>query len=188
MIRNDWETLSVLQRNRLPEHAYFMSYPSQSSALTYERGNCYGFKLLNGMWKFHYAENPIQAPEHFYEESFDVDQWDHLHVPSSWQMHGYGKPYYTNVQFPFPVDPPHVPTENPTGSYRRDFYVSKEWIGEKVILRFEGVDSSFHVWINGQEAGYSQGSRIPSEFDITPFIREGKNTIAVRVYQWSEAS
>lgn len=188
MTKNDWETLSVLHRNRLPEHAYFISYSNQPQALTYERGNSYGFKLLNGMWKFHYAQNPHEAPEHFFEESFDVTGWDSLQVPSSWQMHGYGRPHYTNVQFPFPVDPPHIPTENPTGSYCRDFYISKEWIGQKIILRFEGVDSAFHVWINGIEVGYSQGSRIPSEFDITSFVREGKNTIAVRVYQWSEAS
>lgn len=188
MTIKDLELLSVLQRNRMPEHTYFMSYTNKSSALTYERGNSYGFKLLNGLWKFYYAESPLKAPEFFYEDSFDASQWDHLQVPSNWQMHGYGEPHYTNIQFPFPVDPPHVPTENPTGSYRRDFYLSKDWIGKKVILRFEGVDNSFHVWINGQEIGYSQGSRTPSEFDITSFIREGKNTIAVRVYQWSKTS
>lgn len=103
-------------------------------------------------------------------------------------MHGYGKPHYTNVQYPFPVDPPHIPTENPTGSYRKDFYVSKEMIEDLVFLRFEGVDSAFHVWINGQAVGYSQGSRLPSEFDVTSFVHEGKNTIAVRVYQWSDGS
>lgn len=186
--QKDWETLTVLQRNRLPERAFFMSYKNETSALSYGRGNSYGFTLLNGVWKFHYADTPFNAPKDFYEESFNVNEWDELQVPSSWQMHGYGKPHYTNVQYPFPVDPPNIPTENPTGSYRRDFYVPKEWLDEKVVLRFEGVDSAFHVWINGQEIGYSQGSRIPSEFDITPYLREGKNSIAVRVYQWSEAS
>jgi beta-galactosidase/beta-glucuronidase len=186
--KGDWETLFVLQRNRMPERAYFFSYADPISALTYERGNAYGFKLLNGGWKFHYALNPEEAPKKFYEESFDVSDWDDIEVPSNWQMHGYGKPHYTNVQYPFPVDPPNVPTENPTGSYRRDFYLPREWVNQKVIVRFEGVDSAFHVWINGREVGYSQGSRLPSEFDITPYVREGNNIIAVRVYQWCDGS
>jgi hypothetical protein len=109
-------------------------------------------------------------------------------VPSHWQLNGYGKPHYTNVQYPFPVDSPNVPTENPTGSYRRSFYIPQEWTSQKVILRLEGVDSAFHVWVNGQEAGYSQGSRIPAEFDISSYIREGSNTVGVRVYQWSDGS
>ncbi|MEH7012536.1 sugar-binding domain-containing protein [Neobacillus niacini] len=123
--KQDWKTLSVLQRNRLSERAYFMSYADSASALTYERGNAYGFKLLNGMWKFQYAETPDEAPVDFYEESFDVNRWNELQVPSSWQLHGYGNPHYTNIQYPFPVDPPNIPTENPTGSYRRNFYVPK---------------------------------------------------------------
>jgi len=186
--KNDWENINVLQRGRLPERAYFLSFTDEQSALTYERGNSEGFKLLNGSWKFHYAENPKLAPEHFYKNDFDVSEWDSLMVPSHWQMNGYGKPHYTNVQYPFPVEPPYVPTENPTGSYRRNFYIPTEWLQKKMILRFEGVDSAFHVWVNGQEVGYSQGSRIPSEFDITSYIVEGENTLAVRVYQWSDGS
>lgn len=123
----DWENLSVLHVNRLQERAYFFSYSSESSALTYDRGKAEGFKLLNGVWKFHYAENPILAPKQFFEESFDSSQWDNLQVPSNWQMHGFGRPHYTNVQYPFPVNPPHVPTENPTGSYRREFHIPSEW-------------------------------------------------------------
>ncbi|NWQ40753.1 beta-galactosidase subunit alpha [Bacillus sp. EB106-08-02-XG196] len=186
--KNDWENLAVLQRGRLPERAYFLSFTDEHSALTYERGNAQGFKLLNGSWKFHYADNPALAPEHFFQAGYDVSDWDELAVPSHWQMNGYGKPHYTNVQYPFPVDPPHVPTENPTGSYRRSFYIPTEWLLQKVILRFEGVDSAFHVWVNGQEVGYSQGSRIPTEFDISSYIYEGDNTLAVRVYQWSDGT
>ncbi|EKN65226.1 beta-galactosidase [Neobacillus bataviensis LMG 21833] len=184
----DWENLSVLHRGRLPERAYFHSFADHHEALTHERGNSQGFKLLNGKWKFHYAENPALAPAKFYQEDFDVSEWEELTVPSHWQLNGYGKPHYTNVQYPFPVDPPHVPTENPTGSYRRDFYIPLEWLLQKIILRFEGVDSAFHVWVNGKEVGFSQGSRIPAEFDISPYIREGNNTLAVQVYQWSDGS
>nr|WP_309098602.1 glycoside hydrolase family 2 TIM barrel-domain containing protein [Fredinandcohnia onubensis] len=184
----DYENLYVLQKNRIKDRSYFMSYENVEDALSFDRGRAHGFFLLNGMWKFHYAESPEHAPGSFYEANYDTSNWDDLQVPSSWQLHGYGSPHYTNVQYPFPVNPPFIPTENPTGSYRRDFYVTHEMLEELVFLRFEGVDSAFHVWINGQFVGYSQGSRVASEFDVTDFIQEGNNTIAVRVYQWSDGS
>lgn len=154
----DYELLSVLHRNRIKDRSYFMSYKNMGDAISYERGRAYGFLLLNGMWKFHYAETPELVPNQFYKNEYDVSAWADLQVPSNWQMQGYGRPHYTNVQYPFPVDPPYVPTENPTGSYRRDFYLSKEMLEERLFLRFEGVDSAFHLWINGQEVGYSKGA------------------------------
>lgn len=185
---NDWETLACLQKQRLAPRASFISYAEHTAALTCERGNSSFFKLLNGIWKFSYSQSPQEAPERFYEDTFDVAHWDDLAVPSNWQMHGYGHPHYTNVVYPFPVDPPHVPTENPTGCYRRTFFVPAEWMQQYVTLRFEGVDSAFHAWINGQAVGYSQGSRLPSEFAISPYLQPGTNSIAVRVYQWSDGS
>ncbi|MCX7795337.1 MAG: beta-galactosidase subunit alpha [bacterium] len=184
---NDWENLKVLQRNRLKSRAYFIPYPDVDSALTFQREMSEMIKILNGKWKFHYAPSPYEAPKDFYKEDYDVSNWDEIRVPSNWQMEGYGHPHYTNVMYPFPVDPPRVPSENPTGSYRREFYIS-DLEGKRIILRFEGVDSAFHVWVNGNEVGYSQGSRLPSEFDITSYVREGKNILAVRVYQWSDGS
>ncbi|GAB3056001.1 beta-galactosidase, LacZ type [Virgibacillus ainsalahensis] len=188
MLNKDYKSLSILEKNRLKERSYFMSYKDTAAALSDERGNSNGFLLLNGKWKFNYAESPEAAPEDFYHNDYDVSDWDELQVPSNWQMNDYGKPHYTNVQYPFPVDPPHIPSANPTGSYRRDFYVAKETMDETMILRFEGVDSAFHLWINGDLAGYSTGSRLASEFDVTSHLQEGKNTIAVRVYQWSVGS
>lgn len=185
---NDWENPAVLHRNRLPARAYKFPYPDETTALSGERGASRWFRLLNGEWKFNYAENPASAPERFYEEDFNVSEWDNIPVPYSWQMLGYGKPHYTNVMYPFPVDPPHVPTENPTGSYRRDFFLPEEWSDRRTLLRFEGVDSAFYVWVNGQQVGFSKGSRIPAEFDITPFVRPGENSVSVRVYQWSDGS
>lgn len=184
----DWDNLNVLQRNRLQDRAYFIPYSDRESALSMARGSSSLVKLLNGTWKFYYSDSESAASREFYSESYDDSGWDELAVPSSWQMHGYGKPHYTNQAYPFPVDPPRVPSENPTGCYSRTFFVPGDWLDRKLVLRFEGVDSGFHVWINGQEVGYSQGSRLPSEFDITPFIREGRNKIAVRVYQWSDGS
>src|SRR5690242_3764069 len=184
----DWETQTLLEKNRLAARSYFVPYAEKTAALSFERGNSPFFKLLNGVWKFCYSSSPAEAPESFYEDSYDVGQWDDIVVPSSWQMQGYGHPQYTNVDYPFPVDPPHIPTENPTGCFRRTFYVPDEWLNRYVTLRFEGVDSAFHVWINGVAVGYSQGSRLPSEFDISSYLRPASNSIAVRVYQWSDGS
>src|ERR1700682_5703856 len=111
----DWETLTCLQKCRLADRSSFIPYTEKQSALSLELGNAPFFKLLNGIWKFSYSQSSEEAPQAFYEDSFDVEQWDDLPVPSSWQMHGYGHPHYTNVIYPFPVDPPHIPTENPTG-------------------------------------------------------------------------
>ncbi|MFC7322534.1 glycoside hydrolase family 2 TIM barrel-domain containing protein [Halobacillus campisalis] len=188
MRAHDWENIKILHRNRKKERAHFVPFADENSALTFERKKSFSFKLLNGLWKFQYSESPHLAEEDFYKEEFKAWGWDDLYVPSSWQMHGYGKPSYTNVVYPFPVDPPFVPSENPTGSYVRDFWITTEWLNRQVSLRFEGVDSAFYVWVNGRQVGYSQGSRIPSEFDITSFIKEGKNYLAVQVYQWSDGT
>jgi beta-galactosidase/evolved beta-galactosidase subunit alpha len=187
-VLRDWDNLKVLHRNRLSSRAYFISYENRESALTFERGKSKRFKLLNGMWKFYYSETPEEAPEGFFQEDFQVDNWDDIRVPGNWQLQGYGYPHYTDLIYPFPVDPPKVPSENPTACYRRDFFIPENWEGLQVLLRFEGVDSGFHLWVNGREVGYSQGSRMPSEFDITPYINIGENILAVRVYQWTDGS
>ena len=109
-------------------------------------------------------------------------------MPSHWQLHGYGAPAYTNVRYPFPVDPPFVPDENPTGDYRVSFAVPSEWEGMRVVLRFEGVDSSFRAWVNGEEVGSARGSRLPSEFAVSAVRCGETNVLAVRVHQWSSGS
>ncbi|GAE92240.1 beta-galactosidase [Gracilibacillus boraciitolerans JCM 21714] len=169
----DWETLSVLHRNREAARAYYIPFTTKEAAWTGQRSNSDRFQLLNGTWKFAYYQTPEEVPEQIHDSEYNTEEWDDLIVPSNWQMHGYGIPHYTNKQYPFPIDPPHVPTENPTGVYRRTFDIDTTWEQEQIFLRFEGVDSAFHLWINGQEVGYSQGSRIPAEFDITNFIKVG---------------
>lgn len=185
---HDWENPEIVHRNRMPARAYTFPYPDADTAATFERGASPWFKLLNGVWKFNYSETAAEAPEAFFAEGFDASGWDEIAVPSCWQMQGYGKPWYTNVQYPIPLDPPRVPTENPTGSYIREFDVPETWNGMQVILRFDGVDSAFYVWVNGREVGFSKGSRVPSEFDVTSCIKPGKNVLAVRVYQWSDGT
>ncbi len=185
---NDWENPGLLHRNRLPAHATSIPYADAQSALSGERGASPFFRLLNGDWQFHYLPSPDAVPAGFFSEAFDAAEWDTLAVPSSWQMHGYGRPQYCNVNYPYPVDPPHVPNDNPVGLYRRTFALPADWAGKQVALHFDGVDSAFYVWLNGQPVGYSQVSHMPSEFDLTPFLRPGGNLLAVQVFQWSDGS
>ncbi|MBN1556600.1 MAG: DUF4981 domain-containing protein, partial [Lentisphaerae bacterium] len=127
-------------------------------------------------------------PQDFHRPGFSPRGWAALPVPSNWQLHGYGHPHYTNAIMPFPLDPPRVPNDNPTGCYLRDFRIPAAWRNRRLILRFEGVDSAFHVWLNGTFAGFSKGSRLPAEFDVTPCAQTGRNRLAVRVVQWSDGS
>lgn len=143
---------------------------------------------LDGDWRFHLAPTATEAPAGFHLTDFDDDAWDLLPVPSSWPMHGYGRPAYTNVVYPFPVDPPYVPTENPTGSFRRTFEVPETWQDTDAVLRFEGVDSCARVWLNGTELGVTKGSRLPTEFRVRDALRLGHNVLAVQVHQWSSGS
>jgi beta-galactosidase len=142
---------------------------------------------LSGDWRFRLSGR-ADADTGFVAGDFDDSAWASLPVPAHWQLHGYGAPAYTNVAYPFPVDPPHVPTENPTGDYRLVFRLPADWDAERTVLRFEGVDSCCRVWLNGQELGSSTGSRLPVEFDATATLRQGDNLLAVRVHQWSAAS
>lgn len=138
---------------------------------------------LNGEWDFRWspvADVPEPGPE---------DEWGTLPVPAHWVLHGHGAPSYTNLQYPFPIDPPHPPEENPTGDYRRSFDVPSTFdAAARVLLRFDGVESHFRVWVNGSEVGWATGSRLATEFDVTSVLRPGSNEVRVRVHQWSAAS
>lgn len=188
--RNDWENPRIVGRNKEPGHVTSVPYADESTALAGNREASPYFMLLNGEWHFRFAPSPQTAPSGFYDLSFDVGDWESITVPGNWQLQGYDKPIYTNVQYPFSIrDLPRVPAEdNPTGSYRRTFTVPGEWAGRQIFLVFEGVDSAFYVWVNGEQVGYSQGSRLPAEFNITPYLQAGENTLAVQVYRWSDGS
>ncbi len=143
---------------------------------------------LDGVWRFRLAAGLGDLSEDFQEQGFDDAGWTDLPVPSQWQLAGHGRPAYTNIVFPFPVDPPNVPDDNPTGEYRRAFTIEPDFPVERAVLRFEGVDSCFAVWLNGVRLGDGQGSRLPTEFDISAVLRTGPNQLAVRVHQWSAGS
>ena len=177
----DWENPSVFAINKEPPHAPLLPRDELRASSFYHS--------LNGRWRFLLAGIPSETPARFWQPEFDDGRWGEVQVPGHWELQGHGQPMYTNIQYPFPADPPHVPhDDNPTGCYRRTFEVPAGWAGREVVLVFEGVDSAFHLWINGQFAGFSKGSRNPAEFRVTPFLQPGANTVAVRVYRWSDAS
>lgn len=183
----DYSNLQVLELHTVPPRTDLVPYSDWESALNQNPTSSPYYELLSGNWRFHYAESPY--PELFYDPGYDDTNWAYIPVPGNWQMHGYGQPHYSSCPYPFPIDPPHVPSTNPVGCYRRSFTVPTQWQDRQIRLAFGGVDSSFHLWVNGEPVGYSQGSHQLSEFDITRFVVLGKaNVLAVSVYQWCDGS
>ena len=182
-----WYNHYVNGINRLPARATSYSFDDEAKALD---GNREASRMvsLNGTWKFKFVEDVPQAPLDFFNEGYDVTAWDDIKVPSCWEMQGFGYPIYTNTTYPFPYRPPYICRDNPVGSYVRTFTVPQEWKGGRVILHFGGVYSGHQVWVNGKEVGYSEDSCLPSEFDITDLVKEGDNTLAVRVFKWTDGS
>ncbi|MBN2590788.1 MAG: DUF4981 domain-containing protein [Sedimentisphaerales bacterium] len=188
---NDWENPSVIGINKEKAHATFV-LPSEKS--TDSR-----VVSLNGLWRFKWSPNPESRPTDFYKDDYSVKDWDLIQVPGNWQMQGFGMPIYTNMAYPFKANPPSVTSEpsrsfysyshrNPVGSYCTSFDAPQFWLEQRVFINFGGVKSAFYLWINGEQVGYSQGSMTPAEFDITSFIKEGENKLAVEVYRWSDGS
>ena len=187
----DWENPALLGINKLPYHAT-LQLPSKWK-------ECQEIQSLDGEWQFHWSKDPESRPADFYREDYDVSGWDKIKVPGNWQLQGFGKPIYVNSQYPFHRDQPSVTSEpnkdwyaydhrNPVGSYVTFVDVTKEMLTKNLILHFGGVHSAFYVWVNGQKVGYSQNSMSPAEFDITKYVRKGKNKLAVEVYRWSDGS
>lgn len=184
-----WENHQIDGINRMPARAHFLTFPSKEKALLNNNRYTHAFKNLNGVWKFMFLDAPEYSPEGFFNSDFDVTKMDDITVPGNWQLQGYGKMHYSDLWYNFPINPPYVPTENPTGIYKRTFFVEESYHDKKIIIRFCGVDSAYHLWINGKEVGYSKVARNESEFDITDLIRVGEeNDVTVRVYQWSDGT
>ena len=195
----DWENEQVIQINKERPMATMIHCKSAEEAIKKGINYSSSCKLLNGIWSFKWSKDPQSRPADFYKPSYNVSKWDKIPVPSTWHVYGYGIPIYTNVTFPFKRNPPKVtstPSEkytnfkyrDPVGSYRRDFTIPSAWKGERVFIHFGAVHSAFYLWINGKKVGYSQDSKTPAEFEITKYIKPGKNTIAVEVYRWSDGS
>jgi len=186
--QNDWQNPVVFQRNRINAHSPHHGYTSLEDALHNTNARK---RRLNGEWDFRLFNAPNQVPESLLSATLDKaesDQWQPITVPSNWQLQGYDKPIYCNVKYPFAVNPPVVPSENPTGCYRTTFTLTKPQLQQRNHIVFEGVNSAFHLWCNGAYVGYSQDSRLPAEFDLSHLLVEGENRLAVMVIRWSDGS
>ncbi|MGC1204993.1 MAG: glycoside hydrolase family 2 TIM barrel-domain containing protein [Flavobacteriaceae bacterium] len=186
----EWENPEIFQINREDPTASFYKYSDEASALKSESWeNSPLYQSLNGTWEFYYADSVQARPTDFHKKDFDLRGWDTISVPSNWEMKGFGIPVYTNIKYMFPANPPFIPHDiNNNGSYKRDFEISKDWDGKDIYLHFAGVSGAMYVWLNGEFVGYNEGSKTAAEFNITKLVKLGKNTIAVQVLRWSDAS
>jgi beta-galactosidase len=185
----EWEDLTVNTLNTETPHATMVSHPDNGSAMKAKWRESVNVLSLDGTWKFMYSPKPADRPYWFFKSDFDTRGWGEIAVPSTWEREGYGIAYYVNSGYTFPVNPPFIDhSDNPVGSYKRSFTIPKGWKGKEVFLNFDGVSAAFYVWINGELVGYSEDSKTTSEFNITSFLKKGKNDIAVEVYRYSDGS
>lgn len=193
------ENPELLGINKEPYHATLMPYANLQEALVANRHASSLCQSLNGQWKFNWVPTPEKRPVDFYKPNFDVSAWKEIPVPSNWEVQGYGTPFYRNLGYTIKKDFPHVMSEpdkkftsfverNPVGSYRREFDIPETWSGRRNFITFDGVDCAFFLWVNGEKVGFSVNSRNAAEFDLTKFLKPGKNMIAVEVYQYSSGT
>lgn len=195
----DWENEQVFGINKEATHATYIPYATTQQALKDVAAASPWNYSLNGNWQFNWVKQPGDRPLDFYQSNFDDTHWKSIPVPSTLESLGYGTPVYTNITYPFAMDPPYImrPVDtawtkykepNPVGSYRRWFNVDSNWDNKEVFIHFDGVISAFYVWVNGHKVGYSENSMSPAEFNITKYIKPGKNLVAVEVYKYSDGS
>src|SRR5664279_4935597 len=198
----DWENPAVFNINREDPNVSFISFSDEQSALEGLRTSSPNYKSLDGTWKFNWVKTPAERPYWFFKDDYDTRDWKDTEVPSNWQMKGYDVPVYVNIVYPFwayedifnpkgsyKKVPPAIPHDwNPVGSYKRSFTIPSDWKDKEVFLHFGAVSSAFYVWVNEKLVGYSEDSKMPAEFNITSYLKSGKNSVAVEVYRWSDGS
>ncbi len=188
----DWEDPSITGINKLAPHVDVFPFESRELAAKCDRENSKWYQSLNGAWKFNWVERPSEVPADFYREAYDDKGWDDFEVPANWETSGYGIPIYVNHAYEFgprKPRPPNVPDDdNPVGAYRKWVDIPEEWTGRQVIIHFGAIKSAFYLWVNGKKVGYSQDSKLPAEFDVTPYLRPGRNLLALQVFRWSDGS
>lgn len=187
--REPWRDHTVFAINKLEPRATLFPYRSEAAALIDQKELNNNFMLLNGLWAFNWQRSPKNAPKGFYSTDFDDSQWGTIPVPGNWEIEGYGYPIYLDERFPFSTKWPDAPTDyNPIGSYRKSFVLPDTWQGKQVFLHVGAAKSSLDVWLNGEKVGFSQGSKTPAEFDLTPFLKQGNNVLAFQIRRWTDAS
>ncbi len=187
--QNDWENPEMFKENKEDARATFHTYTSVDQALKKDIRSNEFFKILNGKWKFNYVGKVSERPVDFQELDYDVSSWDFIDVPGNWELQGYGYPHYTNIVYPFTRNQPKIdPDYSPVGSYVTYFELPASWTEKEIFIQFGSVKSGFYIWLNGKKVGYSQGSKLPSEFNLTPYLVQGKNKLAVQVFQFTDGS
>jgi beta-galactosidase len=183
--QTEWENPSIIEIGKEPPHAHFMPLANAKET----EGKSSLIKSLNGNWKFNYVDKPDDRPTNFFQNNFDDAAWKNIPVPSNWEWQGYGIPIYTNITYPFPKNPPYIDhSYNPVGTYRTSFTVPQNFSNKETILHFASVTGCMYVWVNGQQVGMSKVSKSPAEFNITKYLQQGANTLAVQVYRWHDGS
>jgi beta-galactosidase len=184
-----WEDPAVFAVNKERPRATALPYPSTELAIKDVYASSPFYQSLNGNWKFRWVPKPADRPVDFYKEDFDVSGWKDFPVPGNWETNGYGTPIYTNITYPFPKNPPFIDhSDNPVGSYKRNFELPQQWNDRRVFLHFESGVAAMYIWVNGKQVGYSEDAKNPAEFEITDFVRPGRNSIAIEAYRWSDGS
>ncbi|MET3825778.1 beta-galactosidase [Sphingomonas sp. PvP055] len=187
--RPDWENPAVFARNKLPAHVTSFPFETRAAALAGDKARSARFLSLDGTWKFAFSPSSDATPTGFEQPGFDVASWKDIKVPADWQTQGFDQARYNNIVYPFPANRPLIPhATNPVGSYRRDVTLPAAWSGQDVILHIGAAGSAYDVWVNGKKVGYSEDSKLPSEFDVTPFVTAGRNTVAIQIHRWSDGS
>ena len=183
-----WQDPLVNGINTEPAHAYCIPYRGVGEAEA--GGDLPLVRSLSGVWDFRYCVNPGAVPAGFYKPGVAGSGWNRISVPGNWQLQGeYDPPVFTNIKYPFEPNPPKVPTDyNPVGLYRRTFTVPAEWDGSEVFIHFGGVQSAMYLWVNGRQVGYHEDGMLPAEFNISGYLAEGENSLAVQVFNWSDGS
>lgn len=185
----EWEQPEVVAVNREPMKATFFNFETREKALRGDMAASTYYRSLDGTWSFAYSATPESRPQDFFQTAYDVSAWKTIQVPGMIQAQGYGKPVFTNIKYPFPANEPLIPhAMNEVGSYRRNFEVPADWSGRDVFLHIGAAGAAYYIWVNGHKVGYSEDSKLPSEFELTNYVKPGQNTISIEVYRWADGS
>ena len=186
---NFWEDPRIVDEGKEPARAWFIPY---TDAAQVDRDDKFGsprVKSLNGTWKFHFAEKVSLRPADYYAETLSEAEWKDIRVPGSWETQGFGVPVYTNIKYIFHANPPHVDSGDlPVGTYRTWFETPEAFEGMEIFLNFGSISGAATIYVNGQKAGYTKAAKTPAEFNITPYLKAGRNLLAMQVFKWSDAS